>query len=469
MARLPNAAVVLTILLSLTFPAVTHASNSGWIHIDQVAPDSRTFITATLLPTYCGARVPTVKVTGSQIAIDVQYDHVVCIAAWVPIESKAKIGMLPGGVYDLTATGVNDDPIRLKVVVRGVDPFRVIPAGGPSTGGNRLFVTNDQQQMYESNLVSVTFGGVAITDFVMNSAGELWFDAPPHAPGDVEVSMTFKTPANKVVTYTSLAAYRYCDTASAPDPYATERLLFPVAFEGAGAYGSQWTTDSSIAISWTQWPPFASFWNPPCATCALMLDASKEPDQVTLDKVTSPAGRLVYVLRGTADALSPSLRIHDLGRQARSAGIDIPVVRERDFRPGVYLQNIPTDSRFRAMLRVWYGVPLDGPLWNSFALIWWQGKLLAEVPLSFSGGSATALPFASADLDADPADADRISDGLALARLFRTVLGHGQHHEQRHTGSHDRDAALARLRRPAHPTARLLHTSANLRIARSER
>src|SRR6185369_3335628 len=67
----------------------------------------------------------------------------------------------------------------------------------------------------------------------------------------------------------------------------------------------------------------------------------------------------VPVLRD-AEAFANS-RIRDLSRSAQTAGSELPVVRESDFRGSqVRLLNVPTGANFRATLRVWSsGEPVD--------------------------------------------------------------------------------------------------------------
>ncbi len=46
-------------------------------------------------------------------------------------------------------------------------------------------------------------------------------------------------------------------------------------------------------------------------------------------------------------------RVQDLSRQANSAGVEIPIVRETDLRSRIVLLSVPVDARFRSALRIY--------------------------------------------------------------------------------------------------------------------
>ncbi|MBK5258097.1 MAG: hypothetical protein JJE51_00760 [Thermoanaerobaculia bacterium] len=66
-------------------------------------------------------------------------------------------------------------------------------------------------------------------------------------------------------------------------------------------------------------------------------------------------GRLFWIETAYVDQFVFSLRVRDLSRQSSSAGVEVPVVPEQDFREGVItLIDVPTDARFRHSLRVYH-------------------------------------------------------------------------------------------------------------------
>jgi len=152
----------------------------------------------------------------------------------------------------------------------------------------------------------------------------------------------------------------------------TFRFLLPIYMEQTvnGAYGSMW--ESTFAMRNTRETPYLIQW---CSTdptknegCPLNLfpDESLEPGetQTALPQrypkpENSNAGALVYMNSEAphpddGSGIALQLRVRDLSRNASSAGTEIPVVRESAFRTStLHLLAIPTDSRFRLLLRVY--------------------------------------------------------------------------------------------------------------------
>ncbi len=65
-------------------------------------------------------------------------------------------------------------------------------------------------------------------------------------------------------------------------------------------------------------------------------------------------GHLFWVRKAIADQIAANLRVSDVTRQANSHGVEIPVVRRRDFRQDrVVLLGVPIDARYRPTLRVY--------------------------------------------------------------------------------------------------------------------
>ncbi len=382
-------------LLLLVLAHAALAADSASLTIDQPSPDSRTFITATVAANIlCDSQAPLVTIAGSKILIDAHR----CLSSTNPAVLASNIGMLPGGVYDVVGLGlVSGQDVHTRLVVRDVDPFRVIPPGGTTAGGTEIQVwtgTPDPQPM-GSNF-SVTVDGQPTT--TVTYAGFTAFKTPPHAAGDVDVVVSVFV-ANPLQPYTDRftlhAAYRYFDPAAAPDPFLFERVLFPIKFEGAGAYGTQWTTDSAVGVSWMMPPLFVEFWRPPCTACPARMDMKAATSRVPtyhLDKGNSASGTVLYAFRSATDALRTSSKIRDLSRQAQSAGVAVPVAFDHDFKRVLDLLDIPVDPRFRATLRVW---SLQGSGTSTCVL---YGSRDVIVPLTYSPPSVDALAFASVDL-----------------------------------------------------------------------
>ena len=154
------------------------------------------------------------------------------------------------------------------------------------------------------------------------------------------------------------------------------RVLLPIYLEQpvAGAFGSSWISEFAVHNSAAS--PYLIEWCSPATPdsgCILNLFADEEltpaETQTRLPaRYPKPrngtVGAVVYFSpEGTnppaESTLSFALRVTDLSRSATSAGTELPVVRERDFRTATTnLLNVPTDPRFRLTLRL-YEMSLD--------------------------------------------------------------------------------------------------------------
>jgi hypothetical protein len=142
---------------------------------------------------------------------------------------------------------------------------------------------------------------------------------------------------------------------------AYDVVLVPAFFFGSGAHSSEWETRvtvTNVGESLATMPepmlgrPFDIDCDPP--------DGDLRPFDVRAlcSGYASPAGVLLYVPRALDDRdVQISARVRDITRNAQSAGTEIPVVHERDFRSTEFLlTNIPADARFRTNLRIYGGL-----------------------------------------------------------------------------------------------------------------
>jgi hypothetical protein len=280
----------------------------------------------------CPARLIDVATSGSTITLRLTYDFPPdsgCTAAILPFTLTFHLGMLPAGSYTVIArhegtTIPTREIARTTLIVRDAEALLIRPYAVPTTGG--------KVAIYFFPGGTVTLDGVSVPA-TTTPEGLLVFDAPPHAAGAVDVTVTTPT-----ATRTAKAGLIYFEPGTTPAA-VFEPILFPVAFEGPGAFGSQWTTENYVSGPGTAFfrdePPFA-------------------PGPRRLVNDNQSWGRVLYAMRGTIDNTFFASRARDLSRQAQSAGVEIPVVRERDFRlTPVELLNVPNDARFRAMIRIW--------------------------------------------------------------------------------------------------------------------
>ncbi|MDQ3281298.1 MAG: hypothetical protein M3Q69_07780 [Acidobacteriota bacterium] len=144
---------------------------------------------------------------------------------------------------------------------------------------------------------------------------------------------------------------------------ADELVLVPLWYHGRGAEGSNWTTHFSV------YNRSAAYVEPrdggvlPCPWLANPCPRGFYGDKMLVYPalVSVPGGFLMSVR--SADRLQFSLRVFEEHAWQEDLGVDIPVVRERDFsRETVQLMDIPRSDvdLFRYTLRV-YGIG-DAPV-----------------------------------------------------------------------------------------------------------
>jgi hypothetical protein len=180
----------------------------------------------------------------------------------------------------------------------------------------------------------VKFGDTAFGEIVDNTAAEIVVIAPPHAAGRVDLQVN--VPPNPPVTLPS--AYAYID------PPLTDRvlLLVPIVIDAAGAGGTNWVSELVVHNENSEPLPIDGATVPPLATSILRLNPS-----------AGNAGAFLEVPQRLAANVSASLRVHDTTRDGDSWGTDVPVVPETQFGRSLVLAAVPTDARYRTLLRVY--------------------------------------------------------------------------------------------------------------------
>jgi len=164
----------------------------------------------------------------------------------------------------------------------------------------------------------------------------------------------------------ALAAPLLAQTQPSIDDY--DVLLVPLFFFGPGAHGSQWESAVSVATTGetTATLPVPLFGDLASSDCNVSpLDDRVHPDTIrtVCPQYQSTSGLLLYTPKNEVDPLAIHVRsrIRDTSRQSASAGVEIPVVRERDFRSQSFLLlDIPSDARFRSNLRIYGGMSNTG-------------------------------------------------------------------------------------------------------------
>ncbi len=292
-------------------------------------------------PNGCIPSVKNVVIDGSTIVLHLNATPppgVLCSLLVRPYALTFHLDVLPAGSYTVIAIADQGDTstelTRAPLAVRDAEALNIQPYAVPSSGG-QIVIGNP----FFLSAATLTIGGVTVP---ANSEvdGTLIANAPPHAPGAVDVTVNATEGA-----VTARAALIYYDPTAA-DPAVFEPILFPLSFQGPGAFGSQWTTESFVRAS----TPAAFFRDAlPCNACS----SSIQIDTRQLTNDSNPWGHVLYAMRGTTGSLSLASRIHDTSRQSQTAGTEVPVIYGRDFRTQLQFLNVPVDSRYRVTLRLW--------------------------------------------------------------------------------------------------------------------
>jgi len=295
-------------------------------------PDSHTYIKLATMSPYCRVSKIDVAVQGSTITVtETPAPDAICAAIFFPLEIN--LGVVPPGVYTVIIRGNSANEFeRGPLVVRDAGAgILVSPVGAPANGKRTVQVFIDPPLDTDP---AVTFDGIPAT--IVSSAGSsMVVMAPLHAPGTVDVTVTDEGGLRK-----ASAAFTYYDPAAPPDPFIFEPLLFPVAYDGPGVFGSQWQTDNALATGSTlvrlrQPVPVKGHCTGDCVTfnwSALLAPQSQ-------------SGLLLWVVRrrlpaGVTDDFRASSRITELSRPG-SPSTGLPIARERDFRSSFIIQDVP--------------------------------------------------------------------------------------------------------------------------------
>src|SRR5690349_9061465 len=211
------------------------------ITFDPPAPTSHSFVTLHIRETSlspCDAEDPVVRLADRNI--DIRWTTDICIpervGGWV---DDIELGVLDPGVY--TVRLLVDGALghtRTLVVTNADAPIRTLTPFASTRGGSRIVVfENECTGLLAGGVVRIA--GVAVPSESIGCA--LAAIAPAHAAGVVDLEVV----ANDV-TFTAPFALRYLDPAAPVDPGAFERVLLPVIYNGPGAFGSQWVTETTI-------------------------------------------------------------------------------------------------------------------------------------------------------------------------------------------------------------------------------
>jgi len=335
----------------------------------------------------CVPVVSDVSIAGSTITVRLVANTFGCLFVTTPYRNIVHLGVLPPGKYTViammnTTTRGRSELARRTLVVRDVDTLHVSPYAITTAGG--------RVQIDAKSPTNITIDGVPAK---FTFAGDAAFvDAPPHAAGAVDVAVMQGT-----ATLVAKSALIYYDPHDA-DPALFEPILFPLALEGIDEFGSRWTTESSV------WVGSIAFRDP--------IVTGRLPN------VSQPWGQVLYARREPAGTFHLALtlfssRLRELSKQPYSAGTEVPIVRERDFRDQrLWFLNAPVGTNLRATLRVWSLDPDDDVSYSA---------ALSPIHVPLSKVPGTSLYFGSVDITKQTGNLVRVGSDSGLPRIWAMI------------------------------------------------
>jgi hypothetical protein len=202
----------------------------------------------------------------------------------------------------------------------------------------------------------VLFDDIVITPRE-SSDTRLLIHTPAHAAGAVNV--TVRSGDGRTTTVSNGFTY---GGSAAEAQY--EKVLVPIYLDGPlnGANGTRWQTDFWIRNNGTTAATLAPWTCPANQVCPAVVPVTRtlQPNE-TIHNLpaffrppTANLSRVVYVTRNEAAKVSMQLRFADASRAELNSGTELPVIRENELHSTTTnLLNVPTDNRFRLMLRVY--------------------------------------------------------------------------------------------------------------------
>ena len=322
-------------IMLLLFTAGAHATLAS-MHFEPPVCDPLHSVEAIIYGTegcIIGPTTHTVTREGSTLRIQLIYTSSVCLSVPSSWRYVAPLGTLPAGVYNVVVTatigGRTSTTNPQTLIVREIGSVRFDRAAVPISGGSIGVI--------DYGLCPNPYLGQCASAISFDGGRFGWIDrqhvdVPPHAAGTVDVTVLMEDNTRETIK----AAITYYDPAAPPDLALFEPILFPIAYNGDGAFGSRWATENAL--------------NPAKGLFRSSVD---------LD-VSRPEGVLLWALRGTADEADAQSRIRETTQD--DMGVEVRVVHDHDFsRPrgdyftgrGLRIVDIPKRADARYTLRVY--------------------------------------------------------------------------------------------------------------------
>ena len=170
--------------------------------------------------------------------------------------------------------------------------------------------------------------------------------------------ITVRTPSHRIGPVDVTVVARNGNAVVAPSAFTfitgelQEQVLLPLLMsERPGAFGSRWRTYLTIRNGFSSAATVS-----PYGLTIPPEGVVRDPAEIMPPSTDPVPARMLWVRRDSDDILGIELRAQDVSRQGATWGVEIPVVRERQFRvSALSLLDIPTAPEFRVALRI-YGL-----------------------------------------------------------------------------------------------------------------
>ncbi|HUJ15288.1 MAG TPA: IPT/TIG domain-containing protein [Thermoanaerobaculia bacterium] len=321
------------------------------ISVDPIDPTSTDDVTLFVQQVASCPPPPSVTRTGFAIAVTLQPG--LCLSPPAVVTQPIDLEELAAGTYSVVVHSAGLPLQNFSFSVLDANSTVVVTQSvGASAGGTTVNLVVAAAHCLNKPPgscppPSITFDGTPATNVVVIDQSHFRATTPPHAPGAVQVTVSDDTFTK------SSYAFRYYDPAAPPSDKFFERILIPVIFNGPGAAGSNWVTELSLR---NDNDFFVEPWRP------ISQSPSIEPlTPVRFGSTDEPEGTFLVVPRQAASNLFFHAAVRDTSRSDSDWATETPVVRANDFKMNLELLDIPVDSRFRTMLRIYAATsPLPG-------------------------------------------------------------------------------------------------------------
>lgn len=302
----------------------------------------------------CIPHSPRVKVAAGTVIIDLQSSGG-CVLVPTPWGERVDVGRIPAGTYNVIVRHNLTEMARRTLVVRD-HPFAIKPSFG-IPGTTVLIDQRDHGScaIYPCAPPDVTFGGAKSPSVKVTQGGDIAAVVPDHAPGLVDVVVVDRD--GKATT--AIEAFLY-PGAQADLSGEHERVIYPIAFDGPGAHGSDWRTANYILNRGPIEIDPAGFFAGRTPPTSQVSDTIEPEQRLQLLSVNRDGGLLAFVPRGMESWLAYSSHIADRSRRATDAGTELPVIHEKDAGGRLTILDVPLTTESRQTLRIYDLDAIDG-------------------------------------------------------------------------------------------------------------